>query len=300
MSETNEPGRLFCFGLGYSALALAEALQQRGWRVAGTCRGEEKRAALTERGIEAVPFDRERGLEDAAAVLSGATHLLFSIPPDGAGESGDPVVDLLGRRIAGIEGLRWAGYLSTTGVYGDRDGGWVDETSALLPTGERGRRRVAAEKAWLGLWRDRGVPVHLFRLAGIYGPGRNALETVRAGRAQRIDKPGQVFSRIHRDDIVAILLASMDRPDPGAAYNCCDDNPAPPAEVIEYACTLLGVEPPPLVPFDKAELSPMARSFYRDNKRVSNERMKRELGVVLRWPDYRAALAALAAETAST
>jgi nucleoside-diphosphate-sugar epimerase len=185
----------------------------------------------------------------------------------------------------------WVGYLSTTGVYGDRAGGWVDEASALTPAGERGRRRVAAEAGWRAL----GLPLHIFRLAGIYGPGRSALDSVRAGKAQRIDKPGQVFSRIHVDDIAAVLDASIARPYPGAIYNVCDDDPAPPQDVIAYACALLGRAPPPLVPFDQAALSPMARSFYGESKRVSNRRIKDELGVRLRFPDYRAGLDALAA-----
>lgn len=187
----------------------------------------------------------------------------------------------------------WA--ISTTGVYGDRGGGRVDETAALTPSGERGRRRVAGEAGWLELHRRHGLPVHVFRLAGIYGPGRSALDTVRAGRAQRIDRPGQVFSRIHVADIVETLRASMARPDPGAVYNVCDDDPAPPEAVIAYACRLLGIAPPPLVPFDRAELSAMARSFWDDNKRVDNRRIKQELGVRLLYPGYREGLAALLA-----
>ncbi len=281
--------RFFCFGLGYSAIALAERLQREGWSIAGTCRSAEKQAELTARGWTVFRFDRGMPLPDSA--FDGVTHLLSSVPPD---EDGDPVIDEAGEAIIqAAGGLDWIGYLSTTGVYGDRDGDWVDEASDLTPTGSRGERRKTAEAAWLDLGRETGVPVQLFRLAGIYGPGRNALETVRSGRARRIDKPGQVFSRIHRDDIATILRASIDRPNPGAAYNCCDDNPAPPEEVIAYGCTLLGVDPPPLIPFEEAELSPMARSFYRDNKRVSNKRIKEELGVALAWPDYRQALEAL-------
>lgn len=280
--------RLFCFGLGYSAIALAERLQAEGWSIAGTCRGEDKQAELSARGWTVHRFDRGMPLPDGA--LDGVTHLLSSVPPD---DQGDPVVDEAGAAIKAVQGMDWIGYLSTTGVYGDRDGGWVDETSDLTPTGTRGERRKQAEAAWLALGRETGVPVHLFRLAGIYGPGRNAIETVRSGRAQRIDKPGQVFSRIHRDDIATIVRASIDRPNAGAAYNCCDDNPAPPEEVIAYGCRLLGIDPPPLVPFDQADLSPMARSFYRDNKRVSNQRIKDELGVTLAWPDYRQALEAM-------
>ena len=282
--------RLFCFGLGFSARTLATRLRSAGWQVAGTTRGAKKAAALAREGIEVHVFDRGRPIADPAKALAGASHILSSVPPD---ELGDPVIDHHAADITARAGIAWVGYLSTTGVYGDRDGGWVDEDSALAPTGERGRRRVAAERAWLDLYRDSGLPVHLFRLAGIYGPGRNALETVRAGRAKRIDKPGQVFSRIHVEDIAAILEASIARPNPGRAYNVCDDNPAPPPEVIAHACALLGVEPPLLVPFEAAELSPMGRSFYRDNKRVSNRRIKEELGVALAYPDYKTGLDAL-------
>jgi len=290
MAPTDEsrapPGRLFCFGLGYSARALVARLRARGWAVAGTTRSAEQAAALTAEGIEAFRFDRGEPLGDAAAALAGATHLLSSVPPD---VDGDPVLDQHKDEIAACATLGWIGYLSTTGVYGDRAGGWVDEDSALTPTGERGRRRLEAERAWLALPK----PAHIFRLAGIYGPGRSALDTVRAGKAQRIDKPGQVFSRIHVADIATVLEASMARPNPGRVYNVCDDAAAPPAEVIEYACRLLGVEPPPLVPFETAELSAMGRSFYRDSKRVANRRIKDELGVTLAYPTYRAGLQAL-------
>jgi len=279
--------RLFCFGLGYCALALARRLQARGWAVAGTCREESAQAGMAERGIEAFLFQRGRPLPEAA--LAGATHLLSSIPPDA---EGDPVLDLHARDIAAARGLAWAGYLSTTGVYGDRAGGWVDEESELAPTGERGRRRVAAESGWRAL-AGSGVPIHIFRLAGIYGPGRSAFDALRQGRAQRIDKPGQVFGRIHVEDVAAALEASMAKPRAGAIYNLADDDPAPPAEVVAYAAGLLGIAPPPLVPFAEARLSPMALSFYRDSKRVRNDRIKRELGLRLAHPDYRAGLAAI-------
>ena len=285
-SRSRKPS-LFCFGLGYSALALARALQEEGWRITGTCRSEARREELGALGIEAWLFDRERPLADPAAAFAGSTYLLSSVPPDAAG---DPVIDLCGPAIAARRDLVWAGYLSTTGVYGDRQGGWVDEKSALTPSGERGRRRVEAERAWLRL---SGLPIHIFRLAGIYGPGRSAFDSLRAGRAQRIDKPGQVFGRIHVEDIARVLRASMAKPHPGAAYNLCDDDPAPPADVIAYAAGLLGLTPPPLIPFAEAKLSEMGRSFYDDNKRVRNDRIKRELGVQLAFPDYRAGLAAI-------
>ena len=286
--------RLFCFGYGFSASVLAAGLSAKGWAVAGTTRSPDKLARLADDGIEAFLFDRDRPLEDPAAALAAATHLLISVPPD---SRGDPVLDQHAADILACDGIEWLGYLSTTGVYGDRGGDWVDEGSALNPTGPRGARRLEAERGWLALWRDHGLPVHLFRLAGIYGPGRNALETVRRGRAQRIDKPGQVFSRIHVEDIARVLEASIAAPKPGRAYNLCDDDPAPPEAVIAHACELLGVDPPPLVPFEAAELSDMARSFYRDNKRVSNARIKAELGVSLAYPDYKIGLKALLAET---
>ena len=297
MQESNAPpmlpkSRLFCFGLGFSALTLAERLLAEGWRVAGTCRTEEKRARLAERGLEVHLFDRGRPLDDAADALAGTTHLLSSVPP---GEDGDPVLEHHASDIAALAAETpggWVGYLSTTGVYGDRDGGWVDETSALEPTGGRGQRRLDAERRWLALGAESGLAVHLFRLSGIYGPGRSALDSVRRGRARRLDKPGQVFNRIHVDDIASILQGSMARPNPGAAYNCADYDPAPPQDVIAHACALLGVDPPPLVPFERAELSEMARSFYADNKRVRNERIKSELGVTLAYPSYRDGLAA--------
>jgi nucleoside-diphosphate-sugar epimerase len=279
------PGALFCFGLGYSAGFLARSLAAEGWRIAGTSR--EGGAAA---GVELQPFTRGAPLADPAARLSGTTHLLLSVPPD---EAGDPVLAEHGGDIAALAGLRWVGYLSTTGVYGDRGGGWVDEASALAPSGERGRRRVAAESGWLELHRRHGVPVHVFRLAGIYGPGRSPLDALRAGRAQRIAKPGQVFSRIHVADLVRVLRASMARPVPGAIYNVADDEPAPPEAVVAYAAELLGVPPPPLVAFEDAQLSPMARSFYADSKRVANRRIKEELGVTLLYPSYREGLRAL-------
>ena len=258
----------------------------------GTCRSTERQASLRESGFSAVLFDRNRPLD--ATALNRVTHLLVSIPPDAAG---DPVLALHGKDIATLAGrLSWLGYLSTTGVYGDRGGGWVDETAELLPTGERGRRRVTAEQGWLELWHDRGMPVHIFRLAAIYGPGRSAFDALRAGTAKRIDKPGQVFSRIHVEDLANVLIASMERPRPGAVYNVCDDDPAPPEAVVANAAELLGLAPPPLVPLEAAGLSPMARSFYDDNKRVANRLIKTELGVSLRYPDYRIGLAAILAE----
>ena len=282
---------LFCFGLGYTALALGRRLAAEGWAAGGTCRTPQRVEALREAGFPAQTFDRDHPL--SREVIDGVTQLLLSVPPDA---TGDPVLATHGDDIAVMSGLSWVGYLSTTGVYGDRGGAWVDETAPLLPTGERGQRRVAAERGWLDLWRSRSMPIHIFRLAGIYGPGRSAFEALRTGRAKRIDKPGQVFSRIHVEDLAEVLIASIQRPRPGAIYNICDDDPSPPEAVVAHAAALLGMPPPPLVPLDSAGLSPMARSFYGDNKRVSNALIKTELGVTLRYPNFRAGLAAILAD----
>ena len=282
---TPRENHLFCFGLGYTARVLARRLIAQGWRVSGTTRDADKVAALTADGIAVHRFAPDAPLDPA--LLADASHLLSAVPPEAGG---DPVLAVHGADLAALAPA-WVGYLSTTGVYGDRAGGWVDEAGALAPVGARGRRRVAAEAGWRAL----GLPLHIFRLAGIYGPGRSALDTVRAGRAQRIDKPGQVFSRIHVEDLASVLAASIARPNPGAVYNVADDDPAPPEAVIAYACELLGRPAPPLIPFERAELSAMARSFYAESKRVANRRIKSELGVRLAYPDYRAGLAALAA-----
>lgn len=284
--------RLFIFGYGDSAAAFAARMRARGAGVAATCRSAEKAGRLRAEGIDAHVFDGETPMADAPAALAGATHLLSSVPPDA---DGDPVLRHHAADIRAAAPYAWIGYLSTTGVYGDRDGGWVDEESELRPTSPRCERRVAAERAWLRLHGEHGLPVHIFRLAGIYGPGRSPLDAVRQGRAKRIDKPGQVFSRIHVDDIARVLEAAIARPRPGRVYNVCDDEPAAPAEVTAHACRLLDVEPPPLVPLEQAGLSEMGRTFWRDNKRVSNRRLHDELGVELAYPDYRSGLKALLA-----
>ena len=281
-------GTLLSFGHGYTARALAAHLMARGWRVTGTTRKPDKARAMQAEGVETVLFPETR------PELDGVTHILVSTPPDA---SGDPVLRAMRSEIAGRAGqLSWVGYLSTTGVYGDRKGGWVDETSSLEPTSQRGRWRVAAETEWAAI---PGLPLHIFRLAGIYGPGRGALEKVRTGTARRVIKKGQVFSRAHVDDIVQVLLASIVRPNPGAVYNVCDDDPAPPQDVIEQAAKLLGRPVPPDESFETAVMSPMMRSFYGESKKVRNNRIKRELGVVLKYPTYRVALDALASDGAS-
>lgn len=261
---------LFIFGLGYAAGFIADRAQAEGFAVQGT----SSRGTL--------------GFEDEAAVraaLKDATHILSSVPPE---DHADPVLARYGADIAS-SGAEWVGYLSTTGVYGNTDGARVDETAPLNPSAERSARRVRDEAAWAALG-----PVHIFRLAGIYGPGRSAIDQLKAGRARRVIKPGQVFSRIHAQDIARFVVASMLDPDPdGAIYNLCDDEAAPPQDVIAYAAELMGIKPPAAVPYEKADLSDMAKSFYSDNRLVSNARIKARFGMKMAFPDYRAGLKAL-------
>ena len=275
---------LLSLGHGYSAQALAQILLPQGWRVIGTTRSPDKAAALRTSGVEAVIWPGT----DLAPLMGQASHILSSIAP---GAAGDPVLATEGATLAAARPV-WLGYLSTTGVYGDHAGGWVDEATPLTPSTLRGRQRVTAEAQWQAL----GLPLHIFRLAGIYGPGRGPFAKVRAGSARRIVKPGQVFSRIHVADIAQILAASIQRPAPGAIYNLCDDDPAPPEAVIGHAAHLLGLPLPPAEDYATADMTPMARSFYAENKRVRNDRIKAELGVRLLFPTYREGLAALLAE----
>lgn len=276
------PLTLYCAGYGYSAAALAARLIPQGWRIMGTTSKDSKRAEMAALGVQAVAWPPQ------AEDLADATHLLVSAGPD---QEGDPTLRAGKDAIAGAT-FDWVGYLSTTGVYGDHGGGWVDEETPLKPSTRRGEWRVMAEAEW----RAKDLPLHIFRLAGIYGPGRGPFSKIRNGTARRIDKPGQVFSRIHRDDIASALEASIARPNPVRAYNLCDDEAAPPQDVIAYAAELLGMTPPPLTPIDQVEMSPMAASFYAESKRVSNKRLREELGVDLAHPTYREGLKATLAE----
>ncbi|WP_194097735.1 SDR family oxidoreductase [Marivivens aquimaris] len=270
---------LLSFGHGYSAQALTDILPE-DWRVIGTTRKAEKIETLKAQGVEPVIWPGS----DLTAALDDATHLLISAAPS---EDGDPVLNELRDEIAKRrDQFAWVGYLSTTGVYGDHNGDWVDESADLTPATKRGQLRVMAETDW----RSMDVPLHIFRLAGIYGPGRGPFSKVRSGSARRIIKKEQVFSRTHVEDIAQVLLASINRPNPGTAYNVCDDDPAPPEDVIAYAAELLGMPIPPAEDFETAEMTPMARSFYAESKKVRNDRIKDELGVVLIYPDYRAGL----------
>lgn len=281
--------KLFCFGYGYSAEALATRLRETGdWQIAGTTKTPEKLHQMELDGVEAYIFPDH----EPATMLAGVTHILISIPPN---REGCPVFQECAAAIQYLTNLKWLGYCSTTGVYGDADGAWVDETSPANPTSDRAAWRLKAEQQWLGLLRAMRVPTHIFRLAGIYGPGRSVIDRLNAGTAQRIVKDGHHFSRIHVEDIAKLLQASIHQPRPGEIYNLCDDLPAPSHEVMAYAAELLEMEPPPAIPYEQAELSDMAKSFYADHKRVRNDKIKSQLGLELAYSDYKAGLRAIAA-----
>ena len=268
--------KLLCIGYGFSARALALLLIQQGWGVTGTTRSAMRTEQMQADGVTAVQWPGD----DLQHVLLEATHLLMSAAPNA---NGDPLLNALAIKKFEFD---WVGYLSTTGVYGNHNGAWVDEATVLNPTTERGKLRNTAERAW----ENSDLPLHIFRLAGIYGPGRGPFSKVRNGTARRIIKADQMFSRIHVDDIAQVLAASIHAPRPGAIYNLCDDDPAPPQDVISHAATLLGLPLPPTVDFEIAEMTPMAKSFYAENKRVSNDLIKSELGVKLLYPTYKSGL----------
>jgi nucleoside-diphosphate-sugar epimerase len=288
--------KMVALGLGFSAQALARRLAMQGWQIAGTSRDERNLSESAANGYAMARFAGEPGNAGVVSLLQGATHLLLSIPP---GTDGDPVLAHYREAIASVGSLRWIGYLSTVGVYGDQQGNWVDEATKPAPNSERARARVEAEGAWLVFGEQAGRVVQVFRLAGIYGPGRSVFDKLRDGTARRVRKDGQVFSRIHVEDIASVLEASIARPRPGAIYNVADDEPAAPGEVVAYAAELIGVAPPPEVDFADADLSPMARSFYDGSRRIGNARIKSELGVTLRYPTYREGLASLLPESTS-
>jgi nucleoside-diphosphate-sugar epimerase len=280
--------RLFIFGLGYSGREIARLARAAGWRVAGTCTGDDSAARLRDDGIEAHLFDGTTA--PPAEAVAHASHVICTIPP---GPAGDPVLKAAAKLLGRVH---WLGYLSTTGVYGDQDGGWVDEDTPPRPGQPRSIERLSTERAWQALGLQGGAAVDIFRLPGIYGPGRSAIDQVKAGMARRVDKPGQVFSRIHVEDIAGTVLMAITQPHAGTIYNVADDLPASTVDVVAFACELLGKPAPPVIPWQQAasEMSAMARSFYAENRRVRNDRIKNELGVVLRYPTYREGLRAIA------
>lgn len=282
---------LLCLGYGYCAHYFKQQAGNFFHEIAGSTTRREKLPYLQAKGVIPLPFPAQdiSALKDQ---LQRTTHLLLSASPQP--EIGDPVLAVLKEEIRKAPHLQWVGYLSTTGVYGDHQGRWVDESTPVQPSNERLRRRVEAEQQWLALGREKGCSTMIFRLSGIYGPGRSAIDQMQDGTARRIHKPGQYFSRIHVQDIAQLLLAACHQPVTSGIFNVCDDEPAPSDEVVSYAAQLLGKEPPPLISYAEASLSPMAREFYSSNRRVSNVRIKEQFGVKLAYPTYREGLASIA------
>lgn len=295
-STAADTPHLLVFGLGYSGVRIAADRRNAGWRVSGTTRSPEKARALLDLGIEGLLFDGDAGPvapdDPVRSALASATHLLVTAGP---GRDGDPFLRRFRDQALELGGgpLEWMGYLSTTGVYGDHDGGWVDESTEPVPGLDRTKRRRTAEREWETLSSITGVPLQIFRISGIYGPGRSTLDRIRSGRARSVVKEGSVFNRVHVDDIVGIVTAGMERPDLSGPFNVSDDQPAPNWEVMRYAAELLGTDPPPEVPFEEAGLSPMGASFFAEDRRVRNARVKSDLGYVFRHPTYREGLAAI-------
>lgn len=281
---SNISNRLFCFGLGYVGTALGESLLQNGWKVSGTVRSEDKRAKLIAKGFEVYCEQEQAAMESA---LKSASHILVTVPPL---DEGDPTFRAFQSILSSLQDVRWLGYLSSTIVYGDKQGAWVDEETLVAPNNDRGHRRVKAEQQWMAS----GLPWHIFRIVGIYGPSRNAMVKLRNGTSRAVSKKGHIFCRIHLDDIIAALSASMISPDSGNIYNLSDDEPAANHEVIRHAAQLLGMSPPKVTPIEDANLSPMGLSFYDGCRRVSNDKIKRELSLSLKYPNYRQGLKALA------
>ena len=277
---------LFCFGLGYTSLNLAKSLNTYFWSVFGTSRSAVKAKEFKKLGIQVCNFKDVNKFANGN-FLSNATHVLISTPPT---ENGDPVLRFYMETLRSLNKLEWVGYLSSTSVYGDTGDRNASENFKTKPTTPHGRRRAKAEKDWLRLWSEFDVPVHVFRLAAIYGPGRSVIDRLKKGSAQNIIKPDHYFSRIHIDDIVSSLKASMLVPNAGQIYNLCDDEPAMSSDVVCFAAKLMGINPPPEILFKNAQMSKTHRSFYSENRSISNSKLKNDLNVKLSYPNYRLGL----------
>jgi len=283
--------KLFCFGMGYSSQWLGQYLLKESWEVSGTVRNTSKIASLNEMGFNVYPWSNGIQADEVMKGITEATHILISIPPD---EEGDMVIRNFETDFAHSPFLEWVGYLSSTGVYGHHNGGWVDESSPLKPRLNKTKNRILAERNCMSLFIKYEIPIHIFRLAGIYGPNRNVLKSLQDGKAHRIKKKNHVFSRIHIEDIIITLLASIEKPHPGSIYNIADDEPAPHADVVAYGACLLGILPPPLIDFEKAKISNMAKAFYTESRQVKNSRIKADFGIKLKYPTYREGLKKIA------
>jgi len=280
---------IFCFGFGYVANFMAARLAHLGCKISGTTTDPDKKKFLENMGYKMWLFDHYHMIPDVLGALKDVTHILISIPPN---EEGDFVYNVFGQDMPMLKNLEWVGYLSAASVYGNHDGAWVSEETPPAPTSRRGSLRMEAEENWYSLHLSDKIPLHIFRLAGIYGPGRSAIDAVKSGTARRLDKPGHVFNRIHVEDIVQVLVASMMHPNPVSIYNVSDDMPTPSQEIIQFACNLLGMDSPPLEQFTQTDMAPIMRSFYSDNKRIRNDKIKNELNVNLLYPDYKKGLQA--------
>jgi len=287
MLTYNEQMKMLVFGFGYTASHISSLLRRKGYEFVATVRTRAKAHNVNQAGVTARVYSSNHADAQIVEDIRSSDAILMSVPPN---EHGDPVLRSFASQIAQAGNLRWVGYLSTVGVYGDHAGNWVDEKTPTMTENGRLLDRTTAEKQWLALG------AHVFRLSGIYGPGRNQLVQLAAGTARRIVKPNQVFNRVHVADIATVIEASLTKSRPGSIYNVTDNEPAPPQVVVEFAAGLCGLEPPPEIPFESAELSPMARSFYSHNRRVRNDLIREELGVALSYPSYREGLAALRAE----
>lgn len=296
MGDCTLVNHLVCLGMGFSATALAELAGCEGWKISGSSRTAGGAADICARGWHGFAFDAQQDgtvlRRELAGALSDATHLVLSIPP---GDGGDVIAGNFADDISRLPKLQWVGYLSTIGVYGDHHGDWVDEATSPAPISKRSKLRLEAENAWQRLAEEASWRLQIFRLAGIYGPGRSAIDQILAGKARRIIKKDQVFNRIHVADIATILRAGMAGAGQHTIYNVADDEPGPPQDVIAFAAQLLGMEPPPEIAFEDADLSPMGRSFYNERKRVRNDRIKTDLGIRLSYPNYREGLEAIMA-----
>tara|TARA_B100000989_G_scaffold297702_1_gene284376 strand:- start:1136 stop:1993 length:858 start_codon:yes stop_codon:yes gene_type:complete len=277
---------LLIFGHGYTANAFVDYIKSIDWEIFGTTRNAQTADLIIKKGVKPLMWSDGSKIK---SVINRSDYILHSIPPT---EFGDPVYQRFSKAIISRSiNLSWFGYLSTTSVYGNHDGKWVDENIPVNPSSNRGLLRVKAENNWSGI---KDLPLHIFRLAGIYGPNRSPLDKIKSGKAQLISKPGQFFSRIHVEDIARVLKASIEMPNHGSVYNVCDDMPAAPDQVLDYAAKLINHPDLPKVAFEEAELSPMAKSFYSENKRVKNERIKSELKITLKYPNFETGLNALA------
>ena len=276
--------KLFCFGMGYVASFFSEKLASIGWSISTTCRLKEKQVQLKKKGFDAFLISSNSFVSNLEKILEDVTHILVSIPPY---DDGDPVIKHYKKQVSSMKNLEWIAYLSSTGVYGNHNGEWINEKTKPLPTNTRGKRRLLAEKQWLDAFENHNISMNIFRLSAIYGPGRNSFLRIKEGREKRIIKKNLFFSRIHVEDVIGYLYESAKTMKVGGLYNVADDEPAPPQDITTYACNLLGVTPPPIEIYNEKIFSNKQGNFYLDSKKVSNRRIKEVLEYQLKYKSYR-------------